>query len=404
MAQRYADRIAESTTTTGTGAITLGGALTGFKPFSSICSVGDTVFYSIWSVDGSGNPSGPWETGLGTYSATSTLTRTTPISGSATPPVSLTGTSYVTLSVIASQTPQIGPDNGITLPSVGTGVASTPSANNIQFFGRAIAGRQMLASVGPSGLDYAFQPILARNKIGYWDPPGNATTLPGVFGITAITKQASATVTTRNVATTNLATRMRRIGYPYTGSASGAIAGAYINVEQFSCGSGTPNDGTGFFFVERWVESDPAAVTAKRAFTGFRNTTSGDTNVEPDTLTNSIGVMELSTDSTQWYWYAGGTTANYVNTGIGTAIGAPGGNSTTAWELAIFSPSSLANTYYLQLTNLSTGVSATQTISGTSAQVPNHTLLLCWHHYITNNTSAIATGVDFCSLYVETDY
>lgn len=71
------DRVLETSTTTGTGAFTLGGAVTGFRAFSSVCSVGDTCYYLIEHVDSNGNPDGDWETGLGTYSATNTLTRTT---------------------------------------------------------------------------------------------------------------------------------------------------------------------------------------------------------------------------------------------------------------------------------------------------------------------------------------
>lgn len=76
MALVWGDRVLETTTTTGTGALTLAGAITGYQRFSAVCSTNDTVYYAIFAVDGSGNPSGDWETGLGTYSGTDTLTRT----------------------------------------------------------------------------------------------------------------------------------------------------------------------------------------------------------------------------------------------------------------------------------------------------------------------------------------
>jgi hypothetical protein len=77
MALIVRDRIFETTTSTGTGTILLNGAFTGFKTFSSVCSVGDTFYYLIEAVDSSGIPTGDWETGIGTYSATDTITRTT---------------------------------------------------------------------------------------------------------------------------------------------------------------------------------------------------------------------------------------------------------------------------------------------------------------------------------------
>jgi len=71
------DRVKETTTTTGTGALTLSGAAGGgYRAFSALCSVADTVYYTI--DDGAGN----WETGLGTYSSANTLTRTTPLTSS----------------------------------------------------------------------------------------------------------------------------------------------------------------------------------------------------------------------------------------------------------------------------------------------------------------------------------
>lgn len=82
MALVIADRIKETTTTTGTGAISLLGAITGFRAFSAKCSVGDTCYYAIQAVDSVGSPTGEWECGLGTYSAANTLTRTTVTSSS----------------------------------------------------------------------------------------------------------------------------------------------------------------------------------------------------------------------------------------------------------------------------------------------------------------------------------
>jgi len=72
------DRVKETTATTGTGAITLGGAVANFVTFSSVLSDGDTTYYAI--VD-DGN--GAFEVGLGTYaSAGTTLTRTTVLASS----------------------------------------------------------------------------------------------------------------------------------------------------------------------------------------------------------------------------------------------------------------------------------------------------------------------------------
>lgn len=275
---------------------------------------------------------------------------------------------------------------------------AVPSANTVGLFGRSIANRMLPAIIGPSGIDTSLQPLLARNKIGYWNPPGNATTVPGVFGLTAFTAQGTAT--SRVVATTNLATRMRRLGYPSTATA-GAFGGARIAAAQFSAGTGSGLGG--FFLVERFVESDPATVSGRRAFAGMTNSTAAPTNVQPDTLTNAVGICQLSSDATQWYVCYGGSAAQTA-IALGTSLGAPAGNSTTAWELAIFAPPGTANTFHILVTNLTTGVTASQTLTGSATVVPQSTTLLAWRHWVTNNATALAVGVDIASLYIETDY
>jgi len=78
MAYIQKDRVKETTTTTGTGAITLAGAVAGFQAFSAVMTApSDTCYYVIVSATGT-----DWETGTGTYSSASVLTRTTVLSSS----------------------------------------------------------------------------------------------------------------------------------------------------------------------------------------------------------------------------------------------------------------------------------------------------------------------------------
>lgn len=102
MAHVSEPRVLETTTTTGTGALTLAAAVTGYRRFSAVCSTNDTCIYYIEAVDADGIPTGDWECGLGTYSASNELTRTTVVrssnSGSA---VSLAaGTKRVGITII----------------------------------------------------------------------------------------------------------------------------------------------------------------------------------------------------------------------------------------------------------------------------------------------------------------
>ena len=73
------DRVKESTTTTGTGAVSLGGADPSFDTFQSAMSNGDTTFYAI--ITGSSSVD-EWEVGIGTWNTGNTLSRTTVLGSS----------------------------------------------------------------------------------------------------------------------------------------------------------------------------------------------------------------------------------------------------------------------------------------------------------------------------------
>jgi len=77
MAFVLADRVKETTTTTGTGTITLAGATTGYQSFSAIGN-GNTTYYTI-----AGQGSSEWEVGIGTYTSSgTTLSRDTVLASS----------------------------------------------------------------------------------------------------------------------------------------------------------------------------------------------------------------------------------------------------------------------------------------------------------------------------------
>lgn len=77
MALVLADRVRETTTTAGTGTVTLAGAVTGFQSFAVIGN-GNITYYTI-----AGQGTSEWEVGVGTYtSAGTTLARTTVLASS----------------------------------------------------------------------------------------------------------------------------------------------------------------------------------------------------------------------------------------------------------------------------------------------------------------------------------
>jgi hypothetical protein len=126
MALVLADRVKETTTTAGTGTVTLLGAATGFQSFAVIGN-GNTTFYAIVAQVGN-----EWEVGVGTYTSSGTLlARTTVLSNSAgTQPSALSfsaGTKDVFVTYPAGYavaSTNVG-SSGQLLTSNGTGVAPT---------------------------------------------------------------------------------------------------------------------------------------------------------------------------------------------------------------------------------------------------------------------------------------
>lgn len=77
MALVLADRVKETTTSTGTGTITLAGASTGYQSFAVIGN-GNTTYYTI-----AGQGTSEWEVGIGTYTSSgTTLSRDTVLASS----------------------------------------------------------------------------------------------------------------------------------------------------------------------------------------------------------------------------------------------------------------------------------------------------------------------------------
>ena len=281
----------------------------------------------------------------------------------------------------------------VRLPYVATPAA--PPADTVALFGRRVAGRMLPAFAGPSGLQSSLQALIARNKVGIWIPPGNATTVPGVFGIAAMT--ATGTATARNVATTNLFTRLRRLGYVSAGTA-GSLAGIRQPALQYTTGDGA---GLGGFFMV--IRFGVAAFTSDmRMFVGLRATTAAPSNSEPSVFTNSVGVGCGAADSNLSIFY-GGTSAQ-TPIGLGANFPAKTAN-TDVYELALFAPPGATGTIHYEVTRLNTGDVATGTLSGGAAVLPDSTVLLtALMAWVSNNATATAVGLDVASFYIETDY
>lgn len=158
MALVVADRVQETTNTTGTGTLTLAGAVAGFRSFSVIGNA-NTTYYTIVS----GND---WEVGLGTYTSSgTTLSRDTVYSSSAggTTKITVAAGASVFCTYPASESVSVDtlsspPPIGDVTPNTGTftTVASTFSPTNadpaVHLTGTpnsSTAGRVGVLAIGP---------------------------------------------------------------------------------------------------------------------------------------------------------------------------------------------------------------------------------------------------------------
>lgn len=274
---------------------------------------------------------------------------------------------------------------------------AAPAAGTVRMFRRSIANRQMPGFIGPSGLDSAVQPFMARNKIGIWNPAGGTGgTVPSVFGLSAFTTTGM-TATARAVAATNMFTRTRRLGY-----VTAATAGAVGHFRQ-PAGLITVGDGGilgGFHYVLRFGISDAAAVSGARMFMGLRESLTP-ANAEPSTLTNCVGIGHGASDANMRLFYGGTAAQTPIDLGANFPANT---RSVDVYELALFSAPASPNVHW-EVTRLNTGHVASGTITNSGATIlPPATLLITPWGYRTNNATALAVAVDIVSVYLESDY
>ena len=277
----------------------------------------------------------------------------------------------------------------LTLPDTQNPV--TPGADYGTIFVKKIGGRMMAAQVGPSGLDTTLQANLGGNKVALWMPPGGSTTVPGVFGMAALT--ATGTATARTVATTNLLTRMTRLGF-VSAATAGSLAGAREAVAKYTTGAG-PGLG-GFFARYRFGISDPAVVAGARMFIGLDAITAAPTNIDPSTKVNCIGVAQIATSNNLNIVYGNATAKTPIDLGADF----PANTNTDAYELNLFSPP--AGGVHWHVRRLNTVFEASGFLASTDT--PAATALLCHQLWRCNNATALAVGLDVCGIYIETDH
>lgn len=276
-------------------------------------------------------------------------------------------------------------DTAIDLPDVVTPAA--PSAGWLTMFAKTRAGRATLNSIGPSGIDVAYQPAFFGNTIAMWMP--SATTAQTAIGgtYTARNSGTSAAQDTPTVTSTNAMTSMRRArfgtGTTATG-ASGTQTAAPMAWRGNAAGLG------GFFFGARFgIET---LASDQRAFIGL-SANNAVMAADASSWNNTVGLCKDTGDSV-WQLLTRSTTATKTSTGCTVTAG-------QVLDLYIFAPPNGSDVTF-RLVDAVTGTIYVDDVTSSST-LPTSTTFLYMQAHTQSVTGTTAKLLALNKLYLETD-
>jgi hypothetical protein len=266
---------------------------------------------------------------------------------------------------------------------------SPAEAGGVLLYNRVTRHHRELVAAQAEHRTFMLQGSLSDKAIEIIRPNPGAATLVAVGCVPVNT----GTLTARAIATTNLATRLRRLGF-VSAATAGASAGTRGGVLAYTIG-GTGQFG-GFYWKVRFSISQVQAQG--RWFVGMNSSAAVIGNVNPSTLTNMIAFGCDSAQTTVRLLQCGAANpANFTATDLGANF--PAATAGTVYE-ATFIATPITGRISVALLNLGSGAYFEDQLS---INFPALTQLLAWQIWANNGTTAAAVDIDLINHYLECD-
>jgi hypothetical protein len=278
-------------------------------------------------------------------------------------------------------------DQYLDIPDVVTPAA--PSTGWLRLFAKTRAARATLNTIGPTGVDVAYQPALFGNTVQMWLPStGTAQTAFGVT-YTARNNGTSAAQSTPTRASTNAMTSLSRAqfgtGTTATG-ASGTQTALPVAWRGNAAGLG------GFFFFARFGVETLAADMRMMVGLSANNATMA---ADGSTWANTCALVKDSADSTWQFAMRNATTLTKTDSGCTVTAG-------QILDLYIFAAPNNAGTIYVRLTDAVTGTVFMDDVALTN-NLPVNTTFLFMQAHAQSVTGTTAKLLALNKMYLEQD-
>lgn len=233
--------------------------------------------------------------------------------------------------------------------------------------------------------------------ITIWYPPGNAQTVPGVVGQTALVFTGNVGANS-GVSTADAKDRLKK----YTIGSSPLAGGIITAISNYGFHTMGDNSLGGFLYTFNFATND--SVAGARMLVGLRSSLSAGTNVNPSTLTNTIGVAQIDGSANLHLCYGGSSAQTPIDLGANY----PAYGTTNAYRVIFYAPTDYTTAgfklgYYID--RLGTTYKTSGTLNSTlGTQLPATTTILGINIYRTNNVTATQVKFELGAITVQEVY